>query len=281
MQYPIARYSTMLVKISKYDRLREAEPLAPGIPTMPRSAKPNRKPEAAPISRPRPATAVGPVSPGGRRPRRRGRHRGRRRSGRGPDRARAGQPPARDGLGARRNFQDGHGRRQPVVRRRQAGSRGDRGRVLDGQARGDQPRVRRVRQGDELQDRGRGQADARIDHEESAAGIPPAAGGRARGRVAGVHPAGPGGPVEQRRELVVVGAGRVLESPGRPGLGHQGPGRSPGRSDRLPGRGGVLQVGREAVADRGRVGVRRPWRARTEAVRLGRRRPGGRRGGPV
>src|SRR3712207_7189922 len=45
----------------------------------------------------------------------------------------------------------------------------------------------------------------------------------------------------------------------------------PGRAGVVGRRGGVLQVGRQAAADRGRVGVRRPRRAGPAAVHLGRR----------
>ena len=57
---------------------------------------------------------------------------------------------------------------------------------------------------------------------------------------------------------------------------HQRPRAPPRRPGRLRGRAGVRGVGGQGAADRGRVGVRRPRRARGRVVRVGRRQfPGG------
>ena len=63
---------------------------------------------------------------------------------------------------------------------------------------------------------------------------------------------------------------RVLETPRGAGQRHQGPDESPGRPRLLEGRGGLREMGRQAAADRGRVGVRRARRAGRQEVRVGR-----------
>ncbi len=82
----------------------------------------------------------------------------------------------------------------------------------------------------------------------------------------------PAGPVESDRLLAMVAmdAGRGLAAPRRAGQRHRGEGRSPRRS-RFVGRCRRLrEVGGQAAADRGRVGVRRARRAGRQAVCLGR-----------
>ena len=63
----------------------------------------------------------------------------------------------------------------------------------------------------------------------------------------------------------------MLEAPRGAGQRHQGPDEPPGRPRLLGRRGRLREVGRQAAADRGRVGVRRPRRAGRQDVRLGRR----------
>ena len=80
------------------------------------------------------------------------------------------------------------------------------------------------------------------------------------------------GPVRLARLLamVVLDTRGGLAASGRSRQHNRGPGRSSGRP-RLVGRCERLRVmGWQAAAHRGRVGVRRPWRPRQQAVRLGR-----------
>ena len=82
--------------------------------------------------------------------------------------------------------------------------------------------------------------------------------------------------VERRAELVGVRAGGVLEEAGR--AGRRSTASTATRSSRWPGgRGGLRVLGRQGVADRGRVGVRRPRRTRRSRVRLGSRALPGRK----
>ena len=67
------------------------------------------------------------------------------------------------------------------------------------------------------------------------------------------------------------------------GEGHddQRPRPPPCRARRIRGRRSVCGVGGEGAADRGRVGVRRPWRARRRGLRVGRRALPGRQAWPT
>ena len=83
----------------------------------------------------------------------------------------------------------------------------------------------------------------------------------------------PDHPVDLRdvSQLVEMDARRELAAPRRPRQLDRGQGRSSGRPRLLVRRRGLRQVGRQAAADRGRVGVRRPRRTGRQEVRLGRR----------
>ena len=85
-------------------------------------------------------------------------------------------------------------------------------------------------------------------------------------------------PVDLRRLEPVVGvqAQGDLAPSLRPGLIDQGPRRPSGRACRLCRCGGLCRMGRQGPADRGRMGVRRPWRTGPGGVRLGRRAHAGR-----
>ena len=80
-----------------------------------------------------------------------------------------------------------------------------------------------------------------------------------------------GGPRAARRlpQLVGVRAGHVLEAPRWAGHDRQRPRPAPGRPGRLRGRGGVRGLGGQGAADRVRVGIRGPWRARGAAIAWG------------
>ena len=117
----------------------------------------------------------------------------------------------------------------------------------------DERPVRLLREGDRLRHRRR--ARRRVG------GVPP----RGRRRP-GRHPPGRG-----RRAVVAGGARRGLAPSGGSALEHRRPAEPPGRPRVVARRAGLLPLGRQAPADRGRVGVRRPRRPRPRAVSLGRR----------
>ena len=83
----------------------------------------------------------------------------------------------------------------------------------------------------------------------------------------------PAGPVDLRRRLASGGSGRPGPTGGTPkGRAAPSTARTTTRSSTSPGTTPCLrEVGRQAAADRGRVGVRRPRRAGRQALRLGRR----------
>ena len=85
----------------------------------------------------------------------------------------------------------------------------------------------------------------------------------------------PDRPGPARRPLALVGLrpGRLLEASRGAGQRHRRSPGPPGRPGLLGRRRRLREVGRQAAADRGRVGIRRPGRARPEALRLGRRVP--------
>ena len=141
-------------------------------------------------------------------------------------------------------------------------------RFLDGQDRGHEPAVRRVREGDRLRHRRRAHANR--------GGFPGRAAGEPGRRVGRVHAARPRRAARFAFPLVVVRGRRQLAPSARPRQRPEGPRGLSGRARRLRGCRGLRKVGRQAPADRGRVGIRRARRALRAGLSLGQRVPGGR-----
>ena len=97
---------------------------------------------------------------------------------------------------------------------------------------------------------------------------------RLRGAPAGRLPAHPGG---GRGALVAQGGGSRLAAPRGPAVVARRSPRSPRLTCLLERRPGVLHLGGQAPADRGRVGVRGPRGTRRQGLPLGRRARAGRR----
>ncbi|CAA9479333.1 MAG: Sulfatase modifying factor 1 precursor (C-alpha-formyglycine- generating enzyme 1), partial [uncultured Solirubrobacteraceae bacterium] len=89
---------------------------------------------------------------------------------------------------------------------------------------------------------------------------------RVRRAAAGRVPGHPGGGLGA---VVAPGARRQLAGAGGAGLGARGPRGPSGDPRLLERRGRLRRLGGGTVAHRGRVGVRRPWRARRSAVPVG------------
>ena len=162
---------------------------------------------------------------------------------------------------------DDPGRGRP----RAAGPPRPRGRLLDGRDRRDQRPVPQVRRGHRLRHHGREDPDREEIMEYASRA-------RRRRRRRTWSPGRscsrpPDHPVDLRdvSAVVEVDARRRLAPPRRAGQHHRGQGRSSGRSRLLVRRRRLRQMGRQAAADRGRVGVRRPRRPGRQEVRLGRR----------
>ena len=88
------------------------------------------------------------------------------------------------------------------------------------------------------------------------------------GSIVFAPPDGPGA-AGRRSAVVEVGPGRELAAPRGAGQHHRRQGRSPRRAGLLGRRDGVREVGGQAPADRGRVGVRGPRRAATASSTSG------------
>ena len=92
-----------------------------------------------------------------------------------------------------------------------------------------------------------------------------AEGGRPR-----LHAARQAGRSCRLEPVVALHLRRHLAAALRQGQPHRRARRSPGGADRLSRCRGLRQMGRQGTADRSRVGIRRPRRARRRGVRLGR-----------
>ena len=134
--------------------------------------------------------------------------------------------------------------------------------LLDGRDRGHQRPIRRIRQGHRLCHHRRAEADIRIRSVPVCHPMQPEPKPEllVPGSLVFTQPEGPG--PERSLLLVELGSGRLLEAARRAGQRHRGQDESSGRSRLLEGRRGLREVGRQAAADRGRMGVRGPRRAR-------------------
>ena len=186
------------------------------------------------------------------------------RAGRETPRSRTG----RDGLDPRGNVLDGCGRR--IDARRQAGPRSDRRRVLDGSDRGDQSPVRASSSPRPV-----------TSPSPNASPIPrtfPTRLRRSSSLARSSSHRRPGEVSLDEPPVLVALRARSQLAASRGAREHdRGQGRLSGRPGLLGRRGRVCPVGRQAAADRGRMGIRRAGPEDAHAIRLGRRAAPGRK----
>ena len=138
-----------------------------------------------------------------------------------------------------------------------------RGRLLDGQDRGHQRAVRRIREGHRLRDRCRANA--------AGGGFPRGAARESRRGLGGVFASRPSRAAERSLSVVVVREGRKLAPSARPGQFDRRERAVPGSARRVRRRARLRKGGRQACTHRSGVGVCGAGRPHWAALSLGRR----------